>query len=437
MPAARVHEGSLALGSRFRWQVPEQWNGILLLYARGLPLPEGMPPWSLEDTPFAALLDEGYGIAGTGGKGFWPLEEVFANARELLDIFEHEVEAPRETIAWGFSIGGIATAGLLEVMPERLSGAVPLCGNLAGAVGIHNLELDMSFVIKTLLAPESELEVVNISGGDRNFDLAMSIVGRAQATPEGRARLALSAAMGNMPGWHDSGAPQPAADDFAAQQEQQYRWFEEVSTLVFFGVRAQVEGRAGGNPSWNTDTDYRARLASSINTEQVHGLYEAADLDLEADLAALDRAERISADPAAVGYLERHITFSGDLHETPVLTLHTSGDGLVIPDNEGAFAEVVAAAGNEHLLRQLWLRRGGHCSHSAAELIITVRALVERIEGGEWPDLDPDRLNAAAAALAPELRQTRDGNFVEPGFFEFSPPAFLRPYDLRSRTVAG
>lgn len=437
MTTASTQEGPLASGSLFRWQIPEQWNGTLLLYSRGMPLPEGQPPWSVDESPFAALLDEGYAIAGTGGKGFWPLEEIFANQNELLDTFERLVEPPKETIAWGFSIGGIATAGLVQVMPDRLSGAMPLCGNLAGAVGVHNLELDMSFVIKTLLASDSELQVVNISAPDDNLDLATSIVERAQGTSEGRARLALSAAVGNIPGWHDSSAPEPAADDFAGQQEQQYHLHRDVSTLVLFGVRSQVERRAGGNPSWNTGVDYRTRLASSINTAQVHGLYAAANLDLDADLSTLDRAERIEADPAAVSYLERHISFSGDLQDTPVLALHTSGDGLVTPDNEQAYADVVGRAGNEHLLRQLYLRRGGHCSHSSAEVIVTLGALVERIETGEWPDLDPDQLNTAAAALASELRATRDGQLADPSFFSFTPPAFPRPYDLASEAAAG
>ncbi len=173
-----THEGPLSSGSRFSLRVPEQWNGILLLYSRGLPLSVGEAPWSADDPLFATLLAEGYAIAGTGGIGFWPLEEMFANQSELLDTFARLVEPPKETIAWGFSIGGIATAGLVQVMPDRLSGALPLCGNLAGAVGVHNRELDIAFVIKALLAPDSPLELVHISAPDQNLELATSIASR-------------------------------------------------------------------------------------------------------------------------------------------------------------------------------------------------------------------------------------------------------------------
>ncbi len=428
---AVTHTGTLAAGSMFLLEVPANWTGVLLLYSRGLPLDAGELPWSPDEPLFAALLAEGHAIAGTGGLGFWPLEETFANQTELLDLFESMVQVPRETIAIGFSIGGIATAGLVQIMPERLSGALPLCGNLAGAVGVHNRELDIAFVIKTLLAPDSPLELVRISDWQANLDLAESIVGQAQGDPQGRARLALSSAVGNIPGWYDPSVPEPAADDFAAQQEQQYSWYDEVGTLVFFGMRAEVERRAGGNPSWNVGVDYRALLDSSITRAQVNGLYREADLDLEADLAALETAERIQADPHSVGYLERHIVFNGDLSDTPVLALHTSGDGLVTPDNEQAYADVVNWAGDGDLLRGLYLRRGGHCTHTPAEVVTALRALVCRIDQGHWSDLDPEHLNAATEELPSELRVIRTGEAAQPGFFSYTPPKFPRPYDVR------
>ncbi|MBA2530518.1 MAG: hypothetical protein H0V23_00180 [Nocardioidaceae bacterium] len=432
-----VHEGTLATGSTFLLHVPAHWNGILLLYSRGLPLPLGEAPWSADEPLFAGLLAERYAIAGTGGTGFWPLEETFANQSELLDRFSHLVEPPKETIAWGFSIGGITTAGLVQVMPDRLSAALPLCGNLAGAVGVHNRELDIAFAFKTLLAPDSPLDLVNISSPERNLELATSILEEAQRSEEGRARLALSAAIGNIPGWYDPAAAEPAVDDFTEQQEQQFRWYDEVGILVFFALRAQVERRAGGNPSWNVGVDYQARLASSINSEQVQGLYRTVGLELEADLAALGRAHRIEAEPDAVRYLEQHIVFSGKLQGRPVLTLHTCGDGLVTPDNEQAYADVVHWAGGGHLLRQLYLRRGGHCTHTTAEVIIALRALVDRIGLDRWPDLDPDQLNAATSALAPELMVSRNGEMAAPAYCSFVPPVFPRPYDVRSVNIAG
>jgi len=115
-----------------------------------------------------------------------------------------------------------------------------------------------------------------------------------------------------------------------------------------------------------------------------------------------------------------------------VLALHTSGDGLVTPDNEQAYADVVDWAGGNHLLRQLYLRRGGHCTHTTAEVVTALRALVDRIETDRWPDLDPDELNAATSSLAPELMVSRTGDMAAPAYFSFVPPVFPRPYDVRS-----
>ena len=42
---------------------------------------------------------------------------------------------PRRTIAWGESMGGMITAGLVERHPRRFDGALPFCGILGGAVG--------------------------------------------------------------------------------------------------------------------------------------------------------------------------------------------------------------------------------------------------------------------------------------------------------------
>lgn len=432
MSDVKMSEGSLPSGSTYRTGMPPSWNGTLLLLARPIPQDPSEPGWG-PDGPFvAALLDEGYAVTGSVNTVFWPLERSFADHEPLLDAFEREVGRPERTIAAGTSIGGIMTAGLVQVAPGRFSGALPLCGNLSGAVATHNRELDIAYTVKTLLAADSPLEVVNIRDPGANLRLANTVLEQAQAQPAGRARLALAAAAGNIPGWHDPATPEPAADDYAARQENQFRWYDEVCFLVFFWARQQVERQAGGNPSWNTEVDYGELLATSINRDTVAALYDDAGLDLEADLAALAAAPRIDADPDAVAYLERHIVFDGQLGGVPVLTVHTDGDGLVTPDNERAYGDVVAWAGQSDLLRQLYVHRGGHCTFTVAETVVALDALVERIDSGRWPDLDPGTLNAAADAMAPARRVMRTGDQASPAFFDFEPRPPSRPYDVRS-----
>ncbi len=430
------HEGALPSGSGYVIEVPPGWNGVLLLTCRPLPREPGEPPWESEEDPLLGILvDRGYALAGSANTIFWPLERFFADQVPLIEEFDRIVSTPRRTIAWGPSIGGIMTAGLVQVIPERLSGAFPLCGNLAGAVAIHNRELDIAFVIKTLLAPDSDVELVRISDAQTNYRAADSILQLAQTTAQGRARLSLAAAVGNIPGWHDPGSPEPAAEDIGSRQRNQLSWFEEPGFFVYFAARAQVEQQAGGNPSWNTDVDYAQLLDGSASRGLVEHLYERAGLDLRGDLETLASAARIEADAEAVAYLERHIVFSGDLGGVPVLAVHTDGDGLVTPDNMRAYADVVAWAGDTELLAQLYVHRGGHCSFTSAETLTALRVLSERIETGSWPSLDPQTLNGEAAELPAELRRLRDDRPADPSFFNYEPRPFPRPYDIRSTTA--
>jgi hypothetical protein len=175
--------------------------------------------------------------------------------------------------------------------------------------------------------------------------------------------------------------------------------------------------------------DYAHQLAISANAPEVSALYAAAGLDLGADLRALNAGARVKADPNAVAYLDRFISFDGNL-QVPVLTMHTSGDGLVIAQDESAYDDVVRAAGKHDLLRQLIVHRAGHCAFSAAETIVALDAMRARLDTGNWggPALAPATLNDEAAAFG-DSYQTVGGFFISPPAFEnFSPSAYPRPF---------
>lgn len=436
-----AREGTLPDGTKYLIQMPTDWNGALLLYSYGPPRPPEDPAWDADQPIVAALLGRGYALAGCGTTRFWPLEQNLPNQVAVIDLFERLVDRPERTIAWGQSIGGLMTAALVQYAPERLDGALVLCGTLGGGIGTQNQHLDCTFVFKSLLAPNSSLDLVRIADPPANFQLALSILEAAQSTPEGKARLALAAAMANIPGWFDPAEPAPAGDDFAARQFNQYRWFEAIDLHVLLEARATLEQRGGGNMSWNTGVDYRALLTMSINHEQVEALYRYAGLDLEADLDMLARTPRITADPEAVAYFERYIVFNGRLSGVPVLTLHSIGDGLVPVDHMYSYADVVGWAGEADLLRQVYVGRAGHCVFTTAEVLTAFDRLVDRIESGTWPDLEPNSLNAAAAGLDPghnllppnmgSIDPGRTGHPAPPAFVEFTPPAMARAYDVR------
>ena len=215
----------------------------------------------------------------------------------------------------------------------------------------------------------------------------------------------------------------------------QFLWAQLVDFPFIFAFRAELEARAQGNPSWNTGVDYRRQLEHSRDAAEVRALYEQAGLDLDADLKMLNETARISADPEATEYLERNIVYNGEIH-IPVLTLHTTGDGLVVVENESAYRQVVREEGNGEFLRRTFVARAGHCAFTPAETIAAVQTLLERLGTGKWDHVDPADLNAAAASLGPGFNIF--GNSmgvivpVQPAFVDFKPGPYLRPFDGQS-----
>jgi pimeloyl-ACP methyl ester carboxylesterase len=416
-PTVTCITGTADDGSTFKAEVPPDWNGTLLLYSHGY-VPPFVPNPPAETAGNRAVADhllaEDYALAGSSyASNGWAVEDALRDQIDLLDRFTERFGEPRRTIAWGHSMGGMISAGLVQRHPQRFDGALPFCGILGGAVGLWNQNLDLQYAIKTLLSadpdpavsvPASQLDLVNITNWPANVALANAAVTAAQATPHGRARLALAAALFNLPDWHEFGTERPAREDYAERQRNQFRALQ-VQLAFIFGFRADLEQRAGGNPSWNVGVDYVRMLARSGSRDLALALYRQTGLDLHRDLRLLARAPRVSAEPRATAYLIRNIVYDGGIR-VPVLTVHTTADGLVVSPHEAAYRDAVRRAGRARLLEQLYVDRPGHCSFSDAETLAALDVLLERLDRGRWPS-DPDST-----------------------FVDYEPPPFLRPFDL-------
>ena len=419
--------------------VPSGWNGTLFLYSHGYVAPGGAN--GAQAAPFAAartwLLDHHYAIAGSAyASTGWAIEDAFKDQIALLDFFAKRVGKPKRVIAWGGSLGGIITAGLVQLHPDRFAGAMPLCGVLAGGIATWNSELDAAYAFKTLLAPSSALQLVHITDPDANGQLADQLLNAGAVTPQGRARLGLVAALTDLPGWFDPRRPEPAEADYSARVLAQIEWESRVDFDFAFRHRKELEKRAGGNPSWNNGVDYAGLLAGSPDHAEVQALYSQAGLDLQADLRSLNAGASIKADHSAAAYLERFISFDGNLG-VPTLSVHTTGDGLVVPPNESAYAQVVDAAGKQEMLRQLFVHRAGHCTFSPAETIAALGVLLRRLDSGRWDDaaLQPAALNAAALAQGKAANQFFGVTF-DPAFVSYQPAPHPRPFAKGSAIAA-
>lgn len=437
--ATKILTGTIGAAS-YTIDMPAKWNGTLFLFSHGYVAPGGTNPSAASPDQAVGqwLLDGGFALAASSYSSTgWAIEDALHDQIALLDYIGRHVGKPKRVVAIGASLGGIVTAGLIQDYPERFAGAIPLCGVLAGGVAVWNTGLDAAYAFKTLFAPQSGLQLVHITNPDANKQLAADLVAKATQTPAGVARMALVSAFADVPGWFSPTEAEPAAGNFAAQATAQAQWESRIDFPFAFAYRAELEKRAGGNPSWNIGVDYRHQLALSPDRDEVVALYRAAGIDLDADLAKLNAGADIKPDPGAVGYLDRYISFDGKI-SVPVITMHTTADGLVIPQDETAYANAVEAAGNSDLLRQLYVHRAGHCAFTSAEVISVIDQMLHRLNTGAWdePALLPAAMNREALALGPRYSSIGGLFAAQPAFAAFSPGPYPRPFPKGSAPPA-
>jgi pimeloyl-ACP methyl ester carboxylesterase len=435
--AVTTVNGTLADGATYLIQCPGgAWNGTLYLYSHGYVTPGAAnPPEDVGDPITASwMLSHGYALAGSSyATTGWAIAQALPDQINTLNTFDSTYGKPKTTVAWGHSLGGIITAGLIQDYPSRFDAALPMCGVLSGGVATWNTALDGAFAFQQLIDPS--VQIVNITNPTANLDNAEAALAAAQATPQGRARLALVAALADTPGWFTPLSAEPSPTDYTAQEQNQDLWFSEVTFPFIFAFRADLEAKAGGNPSWNTGVNYFQDLSKSADTSEVKALYRSAGLSLGHDVQTLNTSKRINANPKAVAWLARNISFDGDI-SVPVLTMHTTGDGLVVPENEQAYQAVVDKAGHGALLRQVFVDRAGHCAFTPAETITAVQTLENRLSTGHWNVPAPAAMNAAATALGPSYNVYEAGTTLVPtaaAFTSYTPARYLRPFDLPTR----
>lgn len=400
LPAAaaegdEIIEGTLVDSTPYRFVVPDDWNGTVFV---GLDFAAWGPSNAQQ-----ALIDDGAAFGGTTRDVTgWDLRGAVDNQIEALDEFADAVGEPTRTIAMGSSMGGMIAATSGELHPDRIDGVVAACGGLSGTVSQWNQKLDTVFTLAQLIDPS--LPVVDIPA-DIEAARAMwqGALAEAQKTPEGRARIALASAIGQVPAWSQSVEDPDPRDP----QEYEAGWYGSLSgdPLPYIG-QAMSSRRSstevfGGLPSWNVGIDYAEQLrkASAESRRVVTALYREAGLSLDADLETVNSAERIEADPEAVERFAASYEFTGDI-SVPTLTLNNVGDQISTVAQQSAYEKRVKTAGNVALLRQTYVGSAGHCAFSDAEVVAAAQTLLSRLDTGHWGGSTTARhMNQAAEAL--------------------------------------
>ncbi len=258
-------------GAAYEIQLPDKWNGTLLIYSHGYrqaePSPPDFEPVNTDPAPAAteevasALLDKGYALAGSAFKtNGWDVLDGVAADEALHTFFTEKIGTPDRVYVWGDSLGGLITETLAEKHPEWVSGAAPLCGVLGGSNLNLDLALDVAYAVKTLIYPD--LKLTGFASHDEavaNWQGAYDAITKAGAdVPNGVPAILLTAALVDAPS-------QTKTYDGATIESQVRAKAESILTALGYGTygRYEIEQRVGGNASGNDGTDYSARVSDA------------------------------------------------------------------------------------------------------------------------------------------------------------------------------
>jgi pimeloyl-ACP methyl ester carboxylesterase len=155
---ATCYKGTGRTGADYLIVMPPNWNGRLILYNRGAtPVPFDTAR-SLGPTRF--LVADSVAIAATAYRSATPLaKEATEDVEDLRQIFVATFGAPRHTIAWGLSFGGLVSARCAERY-RTFDGALVGCGTIAAALSNYypllDLRLTYQYYCKNLPRPNEQ-----------------------------------------------------------------------------------------------------------------------------------------------------------------------------------------------------------------------------------------------------------------------------------------
>ena len=412
---ATVLTGSLASGATWEARVPQAWNGSLVLYAHGFRGPGQNPAWDARmDPTFQELANRGYAVAASSyATTGWALGTAVQDQLQTLQAFSRGFAQPQRTIAFGRSMGGLVTSLIAEVPGSGVDAAVSTCGLVGGGAALNNYQLDAAYAAAELLLPGQNHQLTGFTSPAESAALTAAIsaaLAEGQKTAQGRARIALVAALLNTPTELDG----VDKDDPVAMQEAQARLVLDTLPTVI-SRRSDIVNAAGGDSGWTAGVDYNAMVMASPQAQQVRELYRIAGLDLKQDLRTLTANADIEPSEAGLEWMLDTSVPSGEL-QVPVLSTHTLVDLLAPVEYQEEYAETVRQAGAGALIRQAYVDRDGHCNFSVAENIASIHAVEHRLDAGRWDDVaQSGNLDAAAEALGlgdSEFVDFRPGEFI-------------------------
>jgi pimeloyl-ACP methyl ester carboxylesterase len=357
----QVVRGSIGPGALYELAIPANWNGDLVLFARGYSdtvswqdyLGPGGPP-----TGFAAgrlgegLLALNYGVAYSSySEPGFAIKDGAIRTRQLLGLFTKHFGKPKRTYLIGMSMGAGIALSLAEDNPVQFDGVLPLCGIIGGS----QMTIDYFFDVRVLF--------------DYFFPgvLPSGLVSAEQFFGE-TAPMVVGAVFGN------SGAAMELAR--VHQVAMPYEGPEELLMSIMLPLYFS---------SWDFyvgDLNDRTHGRGFFDNTSTIYTGSSDDAALNAGVA------RYAAAPEARAYLRQWFEPNGKLG-IPMLTLHAARDAVIPYRQTLKYQALVDAAGRSDFLVRRTIDDFGHCAWDSADTLRAFQDLALWVEYGIKPE--PER----------------------------------------------
>ncbi len=348
-PGERVEIGTQD-GAPYRIDMPDKWNGVLLVYYHGyseVPVTFDKSKPNRLGAGFAAA---GYAVAQSGySVTGWALEQAIPQTEALRQYTIAHYGQPKETYVMGHSMGGHLTLATIESYPNRYDGALALCALMEPAtlaVGTGGgLVAAFHYYYPGLLP--GPLEIPAATALDE--ELVKKVLAALPSNPTGHAEML---ALGR------------------------FKTDEDLADVVVFYTYLQ--------------RDFAQKIGAPVLDN--HNTIYAGGAD---DNALNDGVQRYTASPAALAYLKTWYTPSGVLVK-PLLAVHTTYDPIIPPQTLEPYADAVERAASEDHFVQQYVKHDGHCNISGPEMAAALGELIRWKRSGTKP------AGAAVPMPAPE-----------------------------------
>lgn len=344
--------------------IPPNWNGRLVIYAHGFvpaqaPLELPSDELTLADGTFVPnlFLSQGFAFATSSfHKNGVAIEQGAEDLNKLLQYFR-SVVPPRslqKVFITGASEGGLIALMLLERHPGKYDAGLALCAPVGGAPVLIKYTYDFRVVFDYFFPTvftfppnqpgEQPFGAIDVPENAFLFWQSVyvpRIIAALAADPVSTAQL-----------FNVTKAAIDVADPSFV--------ITTALSLLSYSIFANNDqiATAGGVIYDNTSTSYQG---------------SANDTALNAEV------ERVESDGRARAYARRFYQPTGNLHG-PLVTLHTTLDGVVPFQHEVNYSNQVAQKGKSAFLSVIPVPRYGHCNFTSQEVFQAFALMVQQAE---------------------------------------------------------